>query len=359
MTKETNRLRNDTLSFPLGTAADGRNITADFLHVPHLLVAGVAGTGKSVFLHALVCSLVRDHSPEEVRFVLVNPHQCEFYGFETLPHLIGPVVKDTAQADAAFQWAVSETERRSKVIADAGCSDIAEFNAKKTDGKLPHIVIVCDENFDLLSERTETMVPAVLHLAAEGGAAGIHLVMATRRTSGPSKFIDAILDAIPGRMVFNLALAWDWRRMLGPSDGAVSEVRALLKRHGDAIWRTSSGKRVSVHVPFLSSSDVERIVAEAAEKYPGTSEEGPWKGIKSKEAAYEEARPGSMEDIEALYARAKQTVQESGLAAAHLLQRRLDISHSDALWLLALLEARRVIGPERDDGPREILREEK
>lgn len=356
MTKETQRQTNNTLSFPIGTTADGRNITADFLHVPHLLVAGVAGAGKSVFLHALVCSLVRDHSPEEVRFVLVDPKQVEFGAYEALPHLIGPVVKDTAQAEAAFRWAVLETERRSKVIADAGCSGIDEFNARNPGMDLSHVVIACDEYIDLLIERGGTIQPTILRLAAEGGAAGIHLVMATSRPCGSGNFSDVILDAIPGHMVFNLIMGGDWRRMLGE---IVCEARDMVKRRGDGIWQDPAGERLFVHGPYFPTSDVERIVAEAAEKYPGTSEDGPWKGIKSKEAAYEEARPGSMEDIEALYARAKQAVQENGLAAAHLLQRRLDISHSDALWLLALLEARRVIGPERDNGPREILRAEK
>lgn len=355
MTKETQRQTNNTLSFPIGTTADGRNITADFLRVPHLLVAGVAGAGKSVFLHALVCSLVRDHSPEEVRFVLVDPKQVEFGAYEALPHLIGPVVKDTAQAEAAFRWAVLETERRSKVIADAGCSGIDEFNARNPGMDLPHVVIVCDEYVDLLLERGETIQPAILRLAAEGGAAGIHLVMATSRPCGSGNCSDAIRDAIPGHMVFNLIMGGDWRRMLGD---VVSEARDMVKRSGDGIWQTPAGERLFVHGPYFPTSDVERIVAEAAEKYPGTSEEGSWKGIRRTDPAYEAARPGSMEDIEALYAQAKQAVRESGLAAAHLLQRRLGVSHSDALWLLALLEARRVIGPERGKAPRDILREE-
>ena len=357
MTKETNRQTNNTLSFPIGTATDGRMITADFQHIPHILVAGAVASGKSVFLHALVCSLVREHSPEEVRFVLVDPKQVEFGGFEALPHLIGPIVKDTAQAEAALQWAVSETERRRKAIADAGCSGIDDFNARKADGKLAHIVIACDEYIDLLFEKGETIKPSVLRLAAEGGAAGIHLVMATSRPCGSRNFSEAILAAIPAHMVFKLVIGWDWRRLLGPSDEIVCEARALLKRPGDAIWLNPAGERVFVHGPFLPSTDVERIVGEAAAKYPETSEDGPWKGIRRREAAYEESRPGSAEDIEALYARAKQAVLESGLVSGYLLQRRLGIALSDALWLLALLEARHVIGPEREDGPREILRE--
>ena len=359
MTKENNRKPNDTLSFPIGTAPVGRKITSDFLHVPHLLVGGAVGYGKSVFLHVLVCSLVREHSPDEVRFVLIDPKQVEFGEYGSLPHLIGPVVTNTDQAVTAVQWALAEAERRNAVVAEAGCSGIDEFNARNSGMAFPHVVIACDESFDLLFERAETMEPALLRLAAEGGTAGIHLVLATSRTSGPSNFTDEILSAIPGHMVFKQMDAWNWGRMLEPSDEVVREARALVKRPGDAIWQAPSGKRVFIHAPFLPSSDVERIVGEASAKYPGTSEEGPCKGIKSKKAAYEEARPGSMEDIEALYARAKQAVQENGLAAAHLLQRRLGISDSDALWLLALLEARRVIGPERDDGPREILREEK
>lgn len=354
MTKENNRTTNDTLSFPIGTAADGRNITADFLHVPHLLVAGVAGTGKSAFLQALVCSLVRDHSPEEVRFVLVDPKQVEFGAYEALPHLIGPIVKDTAQAEAAYRWAVLETERRSKVIADAGCCGIDEFNARNPGMDLPHVVIACDEYIDLLIERGETIQPTVLRLATEGGAAGIHLVMASSRAGGSNIFSDELLDAIPGRMVFNLLMGGDWRRMLGE---VVCEARDMVKRRGDGIWQDPAGERLFVHGPYFPTSDVERIVAEAAEKYPGTKE-GPWKGIRNRDPAYEAARPGSMEDIEALYAQAKLAVRESGLAAVHLLQRRLGVSHSDALWLLALLEARRVIGPERNKAPRDILREE-
>lgn len=345
MTNEQNT--DGMLAFPVGKTADGREIWSDFGRVPHILVAGVPGTGKTEFLLALICTLAQEHSPEEVHFVLGDPKLVELAEFAPLPHLQGPIVQETAQAEVAFQWLVLELERRRGWFGKAGCGDIAAYNAENPGAKMPYIVVGIDEIADFMLCGSQIVEPTVLRLATEGAAAGIHLVVATSR-SASNIFTDAILEAVLGRMVFKVS---DWmasERLLG-----TDEADSLEYRSG-GIWREPSGEHLRVQGRFTPSEKVAKMVADIAARCPHTTVLGPWARVRGQE---EERllRPRSFEEIEVLYARGKETVLESKRAATSLLQRKLHVSHSDALWLMALLEARGVVGPDRGCAPRDIM----
>ena len=311
------------LAFPVGKTANGREIWSDFARVPHILVAGVTGTGKTEFLHAVVCTLAQEHPPEEVQFVLGDPKLVELAEFASLPHLQGPIVQETAQAEVAFQWLVMELERRRGWFDQASCGDIVGYNAKNPGAKMPRIVVVIDEFSDFMLCGSKIIEPAFVHLASEGGVAGLHFVVSTSRPTS-NIFTDAILSAVPGRMVFKV---FDWmssERLLG-----TKEAKGLDYRSG-GIWREPSGEHLLVQGRFSPWDDVARIVTDIVARYPDTRVSGPWARGRGQEEA-RLSRPRSFAEIEALYARGKEVVLESKRAATSLFQRKLHLSSSDAL----------------------------
>lgn len=325
------------LSFPVGTTPDGHTITGNLATTPHILVGGAAGTGKSCFLHSLVCSLLKDRTPDEIRFALFDPKVVEFPQYEKLPHLFCPIVHDARQCVVSLRKLERKMERRLETYACNDCADLDEWNGRQTRGRHAVIVAVFDDVSDFLLQCRADVEPIILHLATSGAKAGIHLVLSTTRFGSVNIYTDEMLIRFPGRMAFRALTEGDSMRLIGSPDAAA------LVDIGDAIWREPSGDLVRVKAPCLSEEAVEQSVADTISHLPTVTRR--------------QNRDASAKILpdEVLYERAKATILETRRAATSVLQRRLGIGYNVAGQLMDILEKRGVIGRSRGSGPRDIL----
>ena len=222
------------LSFTAGTTPDGKTIVRDFARIPHVLVCGSTGSGKSNFLHSLIRSLVRDHSPDDVRFLLADPKRVEFSPYAALPHLLAPVIRDSTQAVQALRRLDGEMSRR---------------GADGSQTERPRIVVIIDEFSDFMIQEREIVEPLVTRVATSGAAGGIHLVIATSRPAS-TVFTNGLLAAIPARLVFRLVGADDFAKRVG-APGAKD-----LAGRGDGFWREPCGELLRVRTPFVSEDEI-------------------------------------------------------------------------------------------------------
>ena len=250
------------LALPIGFGkeGDGRDVVRDLARLPHLLIGGMTGAGKSVFLHSLICSFVKNKSPDEIRFLLIDPKRVEFMVYERLPHLLGHVQLDTDKAIAVEQSVEAEMDNRFAKFAESGVRDIASFNESSAGEKLPRIIIVVDEVSDMIigmeGEPNNAFVFTASRIGARGRAAGIHLVMATSRPD--KKVLSETLKAnIPGRLAFRLYGKGDSQAILD-ADGAEK-----LRDSGDALLRDGGESIIRVHLPFISDEEIAQTVTAA------------------------------------------------------------------------------------------------
>ena len=330
-----------TLPVTFGKASDGEIAVRDLARLPHLLIGGVTGSGKSGFLHSLVCSLVQNHSPEQVRFVLMDTKCVEFCLYEKLPHLYSPVVRETGSCIATLKHMEAEMDSRIALFGERGCRSIADYNKNDKGEKLPFLIVIVDEFSDFMFDDVrESFEFTVSRIAALGRAAGIHLVMATSRTD--ARVVSGVLKAnIPGRLAFKVCQKIDSLTLLDEY-GA----EELLER-GDALLKDHNGSIFRLQVPYIQDEAAMRIVDSAIARYPR----------RQVAAGIVDTTP-EKEECESMYARALELVRTTRRASTSWFQRQLDIGYNDAARAMSLLEERGIIGPANDKGAREILIED-
>jgi DNA segregation ATPase FtsK/SpoIIIE, S-DNA-T family len=352
------------LTLAMGKDINGRIVTADLNSMPHLLIAGSTGSGKSVAINAFIMSLLYKATPEEVRLILVDPKRLELGNYEGVPHLHTPIITEPKLASNALRNAVREMERRLKVLAEKGVRNIDQYNKlfdsgtpslfeEGSDAKpLPFIVIIIDELADLMMLDGQNVEASITRLAQMARAVGIHLVLATQRPS-----VDVITGLIkanfPARMSFRVATKIDSRTILD-ANGA----EALLGR-GDMLYLPNGSARVHrLHAPFVTEKEIAAVVEFWKAQGPAQYQEA------FLQAPREDGEPGSGssadgvgdDDQDELFQDAVRIVLEYGKASTSLLQRRLRIGYGRAAHLIDLMERDGIVGAADGPKPRELLK---
>ena len=331
----------------LGRDVAGAAVVADLAKMPHLLIAGATGTGKSVCINSILISLLYRNTPQDVKFIVVDPKRVELNLYNGIPHLLTPTVTDPDKAVNALKWAVAEMDRRYRVLADAGKRNIAEYN-EAGNAKLFYIVIVVDELADLMSVAKNDIEAAIVRLSQMARAVGIHLVLATQRPS--VEVITGLIKAnITSRIAFAVASQIDSRTIL---DGSGAE---QLLGNGDMLFISAeASKPRRIQGTYLNEKEVGRVVdffkkQVGAVIYDDQITEKPVRGtsIPGMESSDDDGG-------DELLAEATEVVQRDGRASASLLQRRLRVGYARAARLLDLMEDRGIIGPGDGAKPRDV-----
>lgn len=375
MESEVFQKRSNNLALTLGRDVSGLGVFANLAKMPHLLIAGSTGSGKTICLNTVILSLLFQNSPATVKFMLIDPKRVEFQVYSDIPHLLAPVVVDTQKAVNALKWAVSEMERRFVVLSQVKARDIASFNSNKKvmeeQGPLPYIVIVIDELADLMAARGKEMEALVVRLAQMARAVGIHLVLATQRPS--VEVITGLIKAnITSRIAFQVASQVDSRTVL---DMAGAE---KLLGNGDMLYLAGdASKPRRVQGAFVTEKEIRRVadylreeeqrlhptnINEAEEVDAGLGSAYPagpptdragrqGSAVFSEQVDFEGIDGGSDDE---LYEEAKKLVIQAQKASSSLLQRRLRVGYARAARLIDMLEEREVVGPQDGAKPRDV-----
>lgn len=344
------RERRNNLTFALGKDVSGKPWAADLARMPHMLVAGATGSGKSVCLNALLMSLLYANGPDDLKFLLVDPKRVELPVYNGVPHLVVPVITDVEKTVNALKWALREMDRRFDVLAKFGVRDLVSYN-QRAENKIPNLVIIVDELADLMMTAMQDVEGSIVRLAQMSRAVGIHLVLATQRPS--VDVITGLIKAnIPARLAFAVASATDSRTILDQM-GA----EKLLGR-GDMLYSTAeiaTPKRIQG--AFVSDDEIKRVVEFLKSKYDPAEYDLKVTEHASSSTRFYNGIPVE-DDSDPLLAEAKEEIIRAGKASASLLQRRLKVGYARAARLLDLLEQEGFIGPGDGAKPREILRVE-
>lgn len=333
-----------TLPVGLGKDISGRAVFFDLADMPHLLVAGTTGSGKSVMLNSLLTSLLLTTDPRQVKMVLVDPKRVELTHFARIPHLITPVVTDVKKAANALGWAVAEMERRYEVLEKMGARSLDGYNAR-SEKPMPYVVIVIDELADLMMQAAAKVEDAVIRIAQKARAVGIHLVVATQRPS--VDVITGMIKAnIPSRVAFAVSSQVDSRVILD-SVGA----EALLGM-GDMLFKPVSAMRSSrVQGAFISEGEVERVVSAAADASRGRVEPS---YVEEVTEPKEDPRASEEPDDE-LLPEAASFVVSTQQASVSAVQRRFRVGYSRAGRIIDALERKGVVGPYEGSKARSVV----
>ncbi|HEY8368387.1 MAG TPA: DNA translocase FtsK, partial [Thermodesulfobacteriota bacterium] len=344
------------LTFGLGKDTAGVPVAIDLTRMPHLLVAGATGSGKSVSVNAMIVSVLLKATPEQARLLMVDPKMLELNVYDGIPHLLLPVVTEPKKAAAALRWGVMEMERRYRLLADAGVRNIDQYNRNVREGKvqpkgdedpprpLPYIMIVVDELADLMMVIGREIEESIARLAQKARAAGIHLLLATQRPS-----VDVITGLIkanfPARIAFQVASRVDSRTILD-TNGA----EHLLGQGDMLLLPPGSSKLQRIHGAYVSEVEIKRIVdflkAQAEPEYDESILEGA-----------DDDEPGLIDDeeVDPKYDEAIQVVAEARMASTSLIQRRLRIGYNRAARMIERMEREGIVGPGDGSKPREVL----
>ena len=346
---------NKLLGFPLGKAVNGSVRSFDLAKMPHLLVAGSTGSGKSVAVNGIIASILMKARPDEVKFMMVDPKMVELSVYNDIPHLLIPVVTNPRKASRALQKVVDEMENRYELFSKVGARNIAGYNAKVAEYNaqseykqvpLPLIVVIVDELADLMMVASKEVEDAIIRLGQKARAAGIHMILATQRPS--VDVISGLIKAnVPSRIAFAVSSGTDSRTILD-ENGA----EKLLGR-GDMLFKPiDENHPVRLQGSFISDEDVERIVAfvknQAEADYDDSFDPG--------EVSESDMESGGGDDEgDPLFEEAKALVIETQKASASMIQRRLSVGFNRATRLMEELEAAGVIGPAEGTKPRKVL----
>jgi len=344
------------LEVPLGKDIPGRPIMCNIAKMPHLLIAGSTGSGKSVCINTILTSILCKASPDDVRMILVDPKVVELSVYNGIPHLLMPVVTDPKKASNALKWAVIEMERRYKCFSESGCRDLSGYNEYlKYNGEkpLPLILIVIDELADLMTVAAKEVEDQIARLAAMARAAGLHLLIATQRPS-VDVITGVIKSNVPSRIAFAVSSGVDSRTILD----SVGAEKLLGK--GDMLYSPlSAPKPVRGQGAFVSDKEVEAIVKYLKDNYGPLYDDEIMKAVETPAAAGGSAggaggdQGGSDEDE--LLDQAVNIVIEAGNASVSILQRRLGVGYPRAARLIDVLEQKHIIGPFEGSKPRKVL----
>lgn len=335
----------------LGKDVAGKVWFGDLLKMPHLLVAGSTGSGKTVCVNTIILSLLYQNTAETLRFIMVDPKRVELTLYNGIPHLLTPVITDAAKTVNALKWAIGEMDRRFTALAEAGKRDIGSYN-KSAAEPLPYIVFVIDELADLMAMAASEVEAGIIRLAQMARAVGIHLIVATQRPS--VEVITGLMKAnIPARIAFSVASLIDSRTILD-TPGA----EKLLGR-GDMLFLTADlSKPKRLQGAFVSEEEMKRVIENLKGDEPPIYDES----ITSKNSGGGSGGTanmfgGSSSDFDPLFDEAKKVIIESGKASASLLQRRMKIGYARAARLLDELEEAGIVGPADGAKPRELFTE--
>ena len=351
-----------TTAFAVGKDISGRNIVGNIAKLPHVLIAGTTGSGKSVCTNSLIVSMLYKSTPEEVRFIMVDPKMVELAPYNGIPHLLIPVVTDPKKAAGALQWAVYEMMKRYKIFSEHNVKELSAFNrlaeTDETLKKMPTVIVVIDELADLMLVAAKEVEESICRIAQMGRASGIHLVIATQRPS--ADVITGLMKAnIPSRIAFAVASAMESRIIL---DTAGAE---KLVGRGDMLYAPlGEGKPKRVQGCFISAEEIERVVSFVKEngeadydesvidKINAAVAEKEKNGTKGGSAAPEQS---AADEGDELLPAAIDVVMETGQASVSMLQRRLKLGYSRAARIVDEMETRGIVGQFEGSKPRQIL----
>lgn len=348
------------VAFALGKDIAGNNIISNIAKLPHVLIAGTTGSGKSVCTNSLIVSLLYKSSPEDVRFIMVDPKMVELAPYNGIPHLLIPVVTDPKKAAGALQWAVYEMMKRYKIFSEHNVKNLAGYNAlAKTADDLEHmpsVVVVIDELADLMLVAAKEVEESICRVAQMGRAAGVHLVIATQRPS--ADVITGLMKAnIPSRIAFAVASSLESRIILDTT-GAEK-----LVGKGDMLYAPLGvGKPLRVQGCFISPEEIERVV-EHVKKSSGEVQYSDEVMQKIEESVQEKSGKGApsapesapTDEADELLPAAVDVILETGQASVSMLQRRLKLGYSRAARLVDQMEERGIVGPFEGSKPRQVL----
>lgn len=336
------------LTVGLGMDIGGQAIFADLAKMPHLLVAGATGSGKSVCINTIITSVLFKAKPDEVKFILIDPKMVELSNYNGIPHLMVPVVTDAKKAASVLNWAVQEMENRYAKFAKHGVRDMERYNRSQPEDKMPAVVIIIDELADLMMVAPHDVEDAICRLAQKARAAGLHLILATQRPS--VDVITGIIKAnIPSRISFSVSSQIDSRTILD-----MSGAEKLLGKGDMLYYPVGASKPVRVQGAFISDQEVEDLLdfirqqgaeAEANEEIISFTEN----------ALKDESIPDKETQQDELLERAIDAVLATGQASSSSLQRRFRIGYTRAARLIDMMEELQIIGPNNGSKPREIL----
>ena len=356
------------LAFAVGRDIAGNAVVGDIARLPHMIIAGATGSGKSVCTNSIIMSILYHATPEEVKLILIDPKIVEFTVYEGIPHLLIPVVTDPKKAAGALNWAVQEMQRRYNLFAENSVRDLGDYNAAAAQPgsglePMPQIVVIIDELADLMMTTSKEVEDSICRLAQKARAAGMHLIIATQRPT--TDIITGLIKAnIPSRIALSVMSQVDSRTILD-TGGAEK-----LLGHGDMLYLPNGKiKPVRVQGCFTSTKEIEKVVdfiksqtqseysdeimEQVEQSIPVTKAEAKELRAAEKAAAVNEPEPGSDEDV---LERAIEVVVEAGQASTSSLQRRLKLGYARAARMMDELEQMGVIGSYEGAKPRKVLK---
>ena len=331
------------LPIALGKSISGMPIIGDLTSMPHLLIAGTTGSGKSVCINTIIVSLLYKLNPDLCKFILIDPKMLELSTYEGIPHLLTPVITDAKKATSALAWTVKEMNSRYKLMSKVGVRNIDGYNAKHKL-KMPYIVVVVDEMSDLMLVAGKEIENYIQKLSQMARAAGIHIIMATQRPS-----VDVITGTIkanfPTRVSFQVSSKIDSRTILG-EQGA----EQLLGK-GDMLFMSSANRIVRIHGPFVSENEIEKIV----NSIRGQGEPDYMEEITAQTSNESSSISGEDGDEDELYSQAVDIIKSEGKASTSFLQRKLQIGYNRAARIIDMMEEKGVVSKANHVGKREVL----
>lgn len=340
---------NEPLGFAIGKDIAGEAVVGELNKMPHLLIAGQTGSGKSVMINTLLCSLLYRNSPSDMRLILVDPKQVEMAPYQDIPHLLTPIITEPEKTISALKWAVNEMERRYSLLAEEKLRDIKSYNTKKQDEAMPYIVIVIDELADLMMVAARDVESLIVRLAQKARAVGIHLVLATQRPS--VDVITGLIKAnVPARIAFTVASQVDSRTIL---DQVGAE---KLLGQGDMLLLTPSmSKPKRIQGAWVTDDEVVKITDHLRMQRPPQYDDEI-----TAQPVQLNGKGGVVMDFDggsedSMYKDAVRVVVEGGKASTSYLQRRLRVGYSRAARLMEEMEEQGVIGPADGARPRDVL----
>ena len=337
------------LAFAIGKDVAGANIVADLASMPHLMIAGATGSGKSVCINTLIASILYKATPEEVKLLMIDPKVVELSVYKNIPHLLIPVVTDPKKAAGALNWAVMEMNERYKKFAANNVRDLGGYNALVKDGviKLPQIVVIIDELADLMMVSPGDVEDSICRLAQMARAAGIHLVVATQRPS--VDVITGLIKAnIPSRISFAVSSQVDSRTILD-----MGGAEKLLGKGDMLFYPVGESKPLRVQGAFVAEKEIEKMVNHIKAQVPPSYDDEIIKNLENQEIDNQSIDEGR--EVDELLPTAIEMVVESSQASIMMLQRRLRIGYSRAARLIDQMEERGIIGGHEGSKPRKVL----
>jgi len=339
------KFNNNDIRLPiaLGKSISGVPIVGDLTNMPHLLIAGTTGSGKSVCINTIIVSLLYKLDPDLCKFILIDPKMLELSSYEGIPHLLSPVITDAKKATSALAWTVKEMNNRYKLMSKVGVRNIDGYNSKHRL-KMPYIVVVVDEMSDLMLVAGKEIENYIQKLSQMARAAGIHIIMATQRPS-----VDVITGTIkanfPTRISFQVSSKIDSRTILG-EQGA----EQLLGK-GDMLFMSSANRIIRIHGPYVSEREIENITNSLrAQGEPDYIEE-----ITSQETTESSLSPGNESEEDELFNQAVEIIKAEGKASTSFLQRKLQIGYNRAARIIDMMEEKGIVTKANHVGKREVL----